>query len=205
MCAATVWPGASIDVSVPPLNAIAVGTTNPLLSTAKGLGAAKVTLTGAAKVKPLPISELVVESTTSLVTSWNCVLEEGVEVTMPSIQSPVAVARGSYSNKVNVPFVFRTISRLATCPWTTQEEKFRANLKFVQFGEKTVEEFAVAVMEPRVAVFTVTDCVDAFDAVTTPVISSMKESSPVNKLLAVGGSLLALKTLAAARFTAVTT
>jgi hypothetical protein len=49
------------------------------------------------------------------------------------------------------------MSRLATCPCTTHEANVRLRLKAVQFGEKTVEEFATAVSEPRVAVFTVTD------------------------------------------------
>ena len=42
-------------------------------------------------------------------------------------------------------------------------------------------------------------------AVTTPVTSSTKSSCPVARLLTVGGRVLALSTLAAARFTAATT
>ena len=83
--------------------------------------------------------------------------DAGVEVMMPSIQSPVVVASGSYSSKARVPSDLRTMSRLATCPCTTQEGNVRLRLKEVQLGENTVEELATAVREPRVAVFTVTD------------------------------------------------
>jgi len=38
-----------------------------------------------------------------------------------------------------------------------QPENDRFRLKAVQLGENTVEEFAMAVSVPRVAVFTVTD------------------------------------------------
>lgn len=73
----------------------------------------------------------------------------------------------------------------------------------MQFGEKNVEEFAAAVMAPCLEVVTVTE--ELVRAVTTPVKSSMKSSWPVERLLAEGGSAAALKTLAAPRFTAVTT
>ena len=69
----------------------------------------------------------------------------------------MAVSSGSYSNKVKVPSEFRTVSRLATCPCTMQPENDRFKLKAVQLGENTVEEFAMAVSGPRVAVCTVTD------------------------------------------------
>ena len=76
---------------------------------------------------------------------------------MPSIQSPVVVANGSYSSKVKVPSELRAVSMLATCPCTTQEENDRLKRNAVQFGENTVDELARAVIEPPVAVFTVTD------------------------------------------------
>jgi len=116
-----------------------------------------VRFTGEAKGTLLPIRLFVVESTRSLVTNWNCLVVEGVEVMMPSIQSPVVVDSGSYSSKVKVPSELRAMSRLATCPCTTQEANVRLRLKAVQLGEKTVEEIATAVSEPRVAVRTVTD------------------------------------------------
>lgn len=124
---------------------------------------------------------------------------------MPSIQSPVVVDNGSYSSRVSVPSELRTMSRLATWPCTMQEENERLKLKAVQLGEKTVEEFAMAVREPRVAVLTVTDCVVVLTAVTTPVTSSTKSSGPATRLLGLGGRALALSTLVAPRFTAVTT
>jgi len=124
---------------------------------------------------------------------------------MPSIQSPVVVSNGSYSTRVSVPSELRTVSKLATSPFSTQDENARFRLKLVQFGEKIVEEFASAVSEPRVAVCTVTDGVVVFIAVTTPVTSSTKSSCPVAMLLAAGGRVLAPSTLVAARLTAVTT
>jgi len=124
---------------------------------------------------------------------------------MPSIQSPVVVSNGSYSTRVRVPSGLRTMSKLATCPFTTQEENVRLRLNAVQFGEKMVEEFTRAVSEPRVAVCTVTDEVVVFMAVITPVTSSRKSSCPVARLLAAGGKVMALSTLVAARLTAVMT
>lgn len=124
---------------------------------------------------------------------------------MPSIQSPVVVSSGSYSTRVRVPSELRAMSKLATSPFTTQEENVRLRLKVVQFGEKMVEEFAIAVSEPPVAVCTVTDGVAVLTAVTTPVTSPTKSSCPVARLLAAGGRALALSTLEAARLTAVTT
>ena len=72
----------------------------------------------------------------------------------------------------------------------------------VQLGEKNVEEFAVAVTEPRVAVWTVT--VDPETVVTTPVTSSTKSSWPVARLevVEVGASTDAVRTPEAVRSTA---
>jgi hypothetical protein len=201
-CTDRVCPGSSMDASVPVK--LFTGTVSPFVSTRNGFGVANVTLTCAPRAAAL-MRLLEVASTTSLATIVNCVGEEEVAVTMPSIQSPVVVDNGSYSSKVKVPSEFRTMSRLATWPCTTQEEKVRLRLNDVQLGEKTVEEFAWAVSEPRVAVFTVTDWVVVLTAVTTPVTSSMKSSCPEARLLGVGGRALALSTLVAARFTAVTT
>src|SRR6202047_5683763 len=116
---------------------------------------------------------------------------------MPSIQSPVVVDSGSYSSKAKVPSELRAMSRLATCPCTTQEANVRLRLKAVQLGEKTVEEVAMAVSEPRVAVRTVTDCAVVLTAVTTPVTSSTKSSCPAARLLGVGGRVRGLSTCVA--------
>ena len=72
----------------------------------------------------------------------------------------------------------------------------------MQLGEKNVEEFAVAVTEPRVAVWTVT--VDPETVVTTPVTSSTKSSWPVARLevVEVGASTDAVRTPEAVRSTA---
>ena len=158
MCAATVCPGARTEVSVPPLKAFA-GATKPLVSTTKGFWGlpTSVTFTAAPKDRLLLMALPEVANTASFVTTENCVDEEGMAVTTPSIQSPAVVDNGSYSSSVKVPSELRTMSRLATCPCTTQEANVRLRLKAVQLGEKTVEEFATAVSEPRVAVFTVTD------------------------------------------------
>ena len=145
-----------------------------------------------------------VARTRSLVTRVNCVEEDAEKGTIPSIQSPVVVDNGSYSSKVKVPSELRTVSMLATWPCTTHEENERLKRKAVQFGEKTVFEFAMAVIEPWVAVFTVTDGVVVLIVVTIPVTSSAKSSCPALRLLADDGSVLALSTFVAARFTAVT-
>jgi len=202
-CRERACPGRSMDASVPPK--LFTGTVRPFVSTRNGFGLSNVTFTCEPRgvVEPIRLPELA--STKSLATKVNCVEEDAVAVTMPSTQSPVVVDNGSYSSRVKVPSEFRTISRLATCPRTTQEEKERLRLKAKQLGEKTVDELAMAVREPRVAVLTVTDCVVELTAVTTPVTSSTKSSSPVTRLLAADGKALAVRTLAAARLTAVTT
>jgi len=150
-CTDRVCPGRKMVAAVLPLKEFA-GMVSPLLSTRKGLGFTSVAFTevpGRLELMTLPE----VANTTSLVTRENCVDEDGVAVTMPSIQSPAVVDSGSYSSRAKVPSALRTMSRLATCPCTTQDE----NVNVVQLGEKTVEELATAVREPRVAVFTVTD------------------------------------------------
>src|SRR5690349_14014492 len=193
-----------MDASVLPAKEF-VGIVSPLLSTRKGFAFTSVALTRApdGRFGLMRLPELA--STRSFVTTVNCVEEEEIKGTIPSIQSPVVVANGSYSSKVKVPSELRTVSMLATWPATTQDENARLKRNAVQFGENTVEEFATAVIEPRVAVFTVTDCMVVLTAVTTPVTSSTKSSCPVARLLGVGGRFLALSTLAAARLTAVTT
>ena len=155
-CRERVCPGKKMEPSVLPAKEF-VGIVSPLLSTRKGLGLTSVALTEAPRGTLGLITLPEVASTRSLVTKVNCVEEEGTTGTIPSIQSPVVVDSGSYSSKVKVPSEFRTVSMLATCPCTTQEENERLKRNAVQFGEKTVEEFAMAVTEPRVAVFTVTD------------------------------------------------
>ena len=202
-CTDKVCPGRSMEASVPVK--LFTGTVSPFVSTRNGFGLAKVTLTCVPRgaLEPIKLPELA--STRSLSTRVNCVGEEAVAVTMPSIQSAVVVDNGSYSSRVKVPSELRTVSRLATWPCTMQEENERLRLKAVQLGEKTVEEFAMAVREPRVAVFTVTDCVAALTAVTTPVTSSTKSRCPAARLLEADGRLFALNTLAAPRLTAVTT
>jgi len=202
-CTERVCPGRSMDASVPVK--LFTGTVSPFVSTRNGFGLTKVTFTCVPRgaLEPIKLPELA--STKSLVTRVNCVGEEAVAVTMPSIQSPVVVDNGSYSSRVKVPSELRTVSKLVTWPCTMQDENERLRLKAVQLGENTVEEFAMAVREPRVAVFTVTDCAVVLTAVTTPVTSSTKSSCPAARLLGVGGRARALSTFAALRFTAVTT
>ena len=155
-CNERVCPGKKIEPSVL-LAKVFVGIVSPLLSTRKGFGFTSVALTEAPRGTLGLITLPEVASTRSLVTRVNCVEEEGTTGTIPSIQSPVVVDNGSYSSKVKVPSEFRTVSMLATCPCTTQEENERLRLKAVQLGEKTVDELAMAVKEPRAAVLTVTD------------------------------------------------
>src|ERR1700682_2047090 len=202
-CTERVCPGRSIDASVPVK--LFTGAVSPFVSTRNGYALAKVTFTCEPRgaLEPIKLPELT--STRSLATRVNCVGEEAVAVTMPSIQSPVVVDNGSYSSRVKVPSELRTVSRLATWPCTMQEENERIRLKAVQLGENTVEELATAVSKPRVAVCTVTDCVVALTAVTTPVTSSTKSSCPATMLLGLGGRAETLSTLVAPRFTAVTT
>lgn len=154
-CMDKVCPGRKMEASVPVKRF--TGMVSPLLSTKKGLGFTSVAFTEVPKDRLALMMLPEVANTASFVTSENCVEEEGAAVTTPSIQSPVVVARGSYSSRVNVPSGLRTKSRLATCPCTIQDANVRLRLKAVQLGEKTVEEFATAVREPRVAVCTVTD------------------------------------------------
>jgi len=154
-CTDKVCPGRRMEASVPVKRF--TGMVSPLLSTRKGLGFSSVAFTEVPKDSLGLMMLPEVANTASFVTSENCADEVGAAGTTPSIQSPAVVARGSYSSKVSVPSGFRTISRLATCPCTTQDAKVRLRIKAVQLGEKTVEEFATAVREPRVAVCTVTD------------------------------------------------
>src|SRR5579864_5189755 len=169
-CTEKVCPGRKTEAAVLPIKEF-VGVVSPLLSIRKGLGLTSVAFTGALiRLELMMLPE--VASTTSLATRENWVDEDGVAVTMPSTQSPELVASGSYSSKVKVPSALRAMSKLATWPCTTQAAK----VKVVQLGEKTVEELATAVREPRVAGCTVTDCVVALMAVTVPVTSSTKSS-----------------------------
>ena len=115
-------------------------------------------------------------------------------MTIPSIQSPVVAASGSYSSSVKVPSAARAKSRLATCPCWTQLKVW-----LVQFGEKTVVVPAFAVIFPRVAVCTVTVWAAALTVAITPVTSSTKSNSPVVRLVEVAGSELVRNTFAAAR------
>ena len=205
-CKESVCPGRKMEPSVLPAKEL-VGIVSPLLSTRKGLvfglGSVAFTKTPRGILGLITLPELA--STRSFVTRLNWVEEEGMNGTIPSIQSPVVVDNGSYSSKVKVPSELRTVSMLATWPCTTQEEKERLKRKAVQFGENTVKEFPTAVMDPRVAVFTVTDCVTELAAVTIPVTSSTKSSCPGLRLVAVEGNVAAVSTFVAARLTAVTT
>ena len=154
-CTDKVCPGNKMEASVPVKGF--TGVVSPLLSIRKGFGFTSVTFTVLPKDRLGLIMLPEVANTASFVTNENCVDEVGAAGTTPSIQSPDVVARGSYSSRVNVPFALRTMSRLTTCPCTMHDANVRLRLKAVQLGEKTVEEFAMAVREPRVAVFTVTD------------------------------------------------
>src|ERR1700674_1145773 len=154
-CTDKICPGNRMEASVP-LKRF-TGIVSPLLSTRKGLGFTSVAFTEVPKDSWGLIMLPEVANTASLVTRENCVDEDGVVGTTPSIQSPEVVARGSYSIRVSVPLELRTKSRLATCPCTMQDANVRLKLKAVQLGEKTVEELATAVREPRVAVCIVTD------------------------------------------------
>ena len=155
-CTNRVCPGRKIEALVLPVK-LFTGIVSPLPSTRKGLGFVTSVAFSEAPSSPGLIKLPELASTRSLMTRENCVDEKGGAVTMPSTQSPAVSDNGSYSSKVNVPSAFRTMSRLATCPCATQEENVRLRLKAKQLGEKTVEEFAIAVKEPPVAVCTVTD------------------------------------------------
>jgi hypothetical protein len=74
----------------------------------------------------------------------------------------------------------------------------------VQLGDTIVELFAMVVIGPFVAVWIVTRCVLSSIDETIPVTSSIKSSGVDGKLLDGGGSIIAVKTLAAPRFTEVT-
>jgi hypothetical protein len=72
-----------------------------------------------------------------------------------------------------------------------------------QLTPKKEDGLMAAVIEPRVAVLTVTE--EDEDAVTEPVTSSTKSNSPVARLEAVGGRTEAVKTFVAVRSTFETT
>jgi hypothetical protein len=76
-------------------------------------------------------------------------------------------------------------------------------LKITQLGDTIVELFAMVVIGPLVAVWIVTLCVPSSTDETVPVTSSIKSSGVDGKLLDAGGSIIAVKTLAAPRFTEV--
>jgi hypothetical protein len=76
-------------------------------------------------------------------------------------------------------------------------------LNVVQLGDTIVEVPAIAVIEPLVAVRIVTLSVASSTDETIPVTSSTKSIVADGKLLDAGGRTVAVKTLAAPRFTAV--
>src|SRR5260370_31225304 len=165
-CRDKVCHGRRMEASVPAKRF--TGMVGPLISTRKGLGYSSVALTEVPKESLGLMMLPEVANTASFVTSENCVDEVGAAGTTPSIQSPSVVARGSYSSKVSVPSGFRTISKLATCPCTTQDANVRPRLKAVQLREKTVEEIATAVKEPRAPGCTGAPCRAGLTAATTP-------------------------------------
>src|SRR5207249_655200 len=168
-CKATVWPGTMTDASVLFVKGVAT-TGKPLLSTRNGFTLLRVTCIGSPRLRLAPMRLLDEAREMSFVTIWNCVEDDGTEVTMPSIQSELVGAIGSYSSAVKVPSELRTVSTLANCPTAGVQ----AAPVVTQFGIKTVEEFSAAVIEPQVEVWTVTE--DAEAAVTVPVTSSIKSN-----------------------------
>src|SRR5882724_8938977 len=94
---------------------------------------------------------------------------------IPSIQSPAVIANGSYSRR----------------------------LKVVQLGDTIVAVPTMAVIEPFVAVCTVTLRDVALTKEMIPVTSSMKSNEPEDSELNAGGRIIAVKTSAAPRFTLV--
>src|SRR5215469_10308035 len=121
---------------------------------------------------------------------------------MPSIQSASVIPSGSYCTRVSEPSGFREVSKLATCPGFTQLNVV-PKWKVAQFGDTLVELLAIAVIGPFVAVCNVTFCVDSSTAETIPVTSSIKSNAEGGKLLADDGRIVAVKTSAAPRLTAV--
>src|SRR6266850_5298423 len=200
-CRATVWPGTMTVASWLPGKVEAGGTVKPLLSTRKEFtGLVSVTCTGAPRLRLAPMRLPADARKVSFVTIWNCEEEDGVEVTMPSIQSELVGAMGSNSRRVKVPSELRAVSMLATCP-TVGGQAVPGVM--TQFGIASEDESAAAVIDPCVEVWTVTEVVEA--AVTTPVTSSTKSNCPVARLDAVGGSVEAVNTFAAVRSTFETT
>src|SRR6266850_667853 len=201
-CRATVWPGTMTVASWLPGKVEAGGTVKPLLSTRKEFtGLVSVTCTGAPRLRLAPMRLPADARKVSFVTIWNCEEEDGVEVMMPSIQSELVGAMGSNSRRVKVPSELRAVSMLATCPTAGGQAAFVVK----QFNILSEDEFAAAVIEPCVEVWTVTEVAEA--AVTTPVTSSTKSNCPVARLELeeVGASVEAVKTFAAVRSTLATT
>lgn len=194
---ATVCPGTRIEASVPPKEL--AGTVRPLLSTVKALTPETFTVASEPSGKFDAIREPVVSRTKSLVTNWNCVVDPGAAITTPSTQSCVVVlvSKGSNSSIVSEPSAFKAASMLATSPATAQ-----AMVSEEQLGEKSVEELAVTVSVPRLAVCNVT--IWPFTVLTTPETFSMKSSCPVDKLVEVAGSAEAEMAFVAFTLTAVT-
>ena len=127
--------------------------------------------------------------------------DDGTRLTIPSIQSELIGASGSYSRAAKVPSELRAVSRLANCPTVGAQGAFVVT----QLETKNVDVLRAAVIEPRVEVLRVTEVVDA--AVTTPVMSSTKSNWPAPRLELdeVGASVEAVKTFAAVRSTFETT
>ena len=122
-----------------------VGVTGkPLLSTRKVCALLRVTCTGSPRLRLAPMRLLDEAREMSFVTIWNCAEDDGTEVTMPSTQSELVGAIGSYSSAVKVPSELRTVSTLANCPTAGVQEA----PVVTQFGTKKVEEFSAAVIEP---------------------------------------------------------
>src|SRR6202158_6437953 len=84
-CTERVCPGRSMDASGPV--ELFTGAVRPFVSTRNGFGLAKVTFTCEPRdaLEPSKLPELT--NTRSLATRGNCVGEEAVAVTMPSIKS----------------------------------------------------------------------------------------------------------------------
>src|SRR6266851_5849021 len=93
---ATVWPERRTVVSFELEKFVAsAGTMRPLPSTPNVAPVARLMVTGAPMGRFVPTRLPVAGWKTSLATIWNCVEEEGGEVTVPSIQSVAEVSSGS--------------------------------------------------------------------------------------------------------------